>query len=49
VANPNNKVGRPIYKVKEGTFPTYSNSFVQDIHLRYGKTLHKESPILIEE
>jgi hypothetical protein len=49
VANPNNKVERPIYNVEEGTFPTYSIVSVQDIHLRSGKTLHKESPILIEE
>jgi hypothetical protein len=49
VANPNNKVERPIYNVEEGTFPTYAIVFVHDIHLRSGKTLHKESPIVIEE
>jgi hypothetical protein len=44
VANPNNKVERPAYNVEEGTFPTYGIVYVQDIHLRSGKTLHKEPP-----
>lgn len=41
---------RPAYNVEEATyFPTYSILHVQDIHLRFGKLLHKDSPLIIEE
>jgi hypothetical protein len=42
-------VERPTYNVEEGTLPTYAIVYVQDIHLRSGKTLHKEPPIVVEK
>ena len=48
VENPNNKVEKQVYQTEETTLPTYSISFVHDIHLRSGKILSKDSP-LIEE
>lgn len=50
VANPSNEVEIPSYNVEEVTyFPTYSSLHIQDVHLRSGKLLHKDSPPNIEE
>ena len=50
VANSRNKVDRPTYHVEEATYyPTYSILPVQDLHLRSGKVLQKNSPPIIEE
>jgi len=50
VANPSNKMERPAYNVEEVTyFPTYFILPIQDVHLRSGKVLHKDSPSIIEE
>ena len=41
---------KPTYNVEEATyFSTYSILPIQDIHLRSGKVLHKDSPPIIEE
>ena len=41
---------RPTYNVEEATyFPTYSILPIQDVNLRFGKVLHKDSPPIIEE
>ena len=38
------------YNVEEATYyPTYSIFPIQDVHLRSGKVLHKDSPSNIEE
>jgi len=43
-------VERLAYNVEETTlFPTYSILPIQDIHLRLGKVLQKDSPPIIEE
>jgi len=42
-------VERHACNVKEGTLPTYAIAYVQDIHLRSSKTLHKEPPIATKE
>ena len=50
VANPSNKLDRPTYHVEEATYyPTYSILPIQDVHLRSGKVLQKNSPPIIEE
>jgi len=41
---------KPAYNVEEATyFPTYSIIPINDVHLRVGKVLHKNSPLIIEE
>lgn len=47
VANLSNKVERPIYNTEEGT--SYSTLPIQNIHLRSGYFLQKDSPMIIEE
>eukprot|EP00253_Pinus_taeda_P030943 PITA_30943 len=42
VPNPNNRAERPAYNVDEG--PSYPTLPLQNINLRSGKVLHKESP-----
>jgi hypothetical protein len=50
VENPNSKVEIPMYNFEEGTsFPTYSVLPIQNIHLRCGKVLQKNSLVIIEE
>ena len=49
VANPNNKLEKQVYQTEETNLSTYSISFVHDIHLRLGKILSKDSPLVIEE
>lgn len=43
VPNPNNRAERPAYNVDEG--PSYPTLPLQNINLRSGKILHKESPV----
>ena len=48
--NPNNKVDKSAYTVEEATcFPSYSILPLNDVHLRSGKVLKKDSPPIIEE
>eukprot|EP00253_Pinus_taeda_P008492 PITA_08492 len=50
VANPNNKMDKSAYNVEEAAyFPTYSILPLNDVHLRSGKVLQKDSPPIIEE
>eukprot|EP00253_Pinus_taeda_P021145 PITA_21145 len=50
VANPNNKVDKSAYTVEEAAyFPTYSILPLNDVHLRSGKVLKKDSPPIVEE
>ena len=42
VPNPNNKAERPAYNVDEG--PSYPTLPLQNVNLRSGRVLHKESP-----
>ena len=50
VSNPSNKLDRLAYHVEEATYyPTYSILPIQDVHLRSGKVLQKDSPPIIEE
>eukprot|EP00253_Pinus_taeda_P006588 PITA_06588 len=44
VPNPNNRVERPTYNVDEE--PSYPTLPLQNINLRSGKVLHKESPVV---
>eukprot|EP00253_Pinus_taeda_P026627 PITA_26627 len=43
IPNPNNRAERPTYNIEEGT--SYSTLPLQNINLRSGKVLQKESPI----
>ena len=49
MANPNNKVDKSAYTIEEAAcFPTYSILPLDDVHLRSGKVLNKDSPIIEE-
>jgi hypothetical protein len=47
ISNPNNKVEKPMYNIDEG--PSYSVLLLQNIHLRSGKVLPKDSLVIIEK
>ena len=49
IPNPNNKIDRPMYTVDDGMALPYSILPLQYINLRSGKTLQKESPVILEE
>lgn len=49
VANRNNKIEKQVYQTEETNLPTYSISYVHDIHLRSINILSKDSPLVIEE
>ena len=49
IPNPNNKTDRPMYNVDDGMALPYSILPLQNINLRSGKTLQKESPVILEE
>jgi len=50
MANPSNKMDKPAYNVEEAAyFPTYSILPINDVHLRSGEVLKKDSPPIIEE
>jgi hypothetical protein len=51
ISNPNNKVAQPTYNVELQNFPTYmiTSLGINDIHLRSGKVLHQDAPIIVEE
>lgn len=50
VANPSKTMDKPAYNVEEATyFLTYSILPINDVHLRSGKVIHKNSPLIIEE
>jgi hypothetical protein len=40
-------VEKPMYNIEEGS--SYSILPIQNIHLRYGKVLPKDSPVIIEK
>lgn len=46
--NPSVKVDKHVYNLKE-TLPTYAIVSIDNIDLRLGKVLKKDSPIIIEE
>ncbi len=47
VPNPNNRAERPAYNVEEGT--SYPTLPLQNINLRSGRVLHKDSPITYKQ
>ena len=49
IPNPNNKIDRPMYNVDDGMALPYSVLPLQNINLRSGKTLQKESPVILKE
>ena len=50
MANPNNKADKSAYTVEEAAYyPAYSILPLDDVHLRSGKVLKKDSPPIIEE
>jgi len=47
---PSSRMDKPAYNVKKAAyFPTYSILPINDVHLRSGKVLKKDSPLIIEE
>jgi hypothetical protein len=51
IANPNNKVAQPAYNVELQNFPAYmiTSLGINDIHLRSGKVLNNDAPVIVEE